>query len=386
MTSNPPHATGIPSVSSCLEASETESPTATYAPRRSVTQRSSGPSPLDPLLDRLDDDEIREPSSLSISFRHSGWIPTRRRIAAALYRTQQSFARTESFASCGRHAYVLRNTDDPNTYRIAGSACHDRFCLPCATERSCIMAANVHELVQSKQIRFLTLTIKTDELNLFQSLNKLYTSFQALRRRSLWLDAVTGGVAFLELVYNHDRRRWHPHFHCLIEGTWLDQALLKTAWNQITGDSFIVDIRRPANNDTVCRYVTKYASKPFNNTFVAHGRLLDEAIVQLKGRKLAVTFGSWRGKLLTVNDTTGSWEHVAPLADLIQKAANGDDICKDILSRLTDADLTTLYSRAPPPQNTTRTPPPHEIQLDWMGTWAADGTFKYRNGSREFTG
>lgn len=363
--------------SSHLEASETDSPAMQIHPRRCITPLSTGLSPLEPLLDRLDDDDIRDPPSLSVAFRHSGWVQNRRRVAASLHRTGQLFARRESFAACGSHAYVLRNTDDPTEHRIAGSACHDRFCLPCATERSAIMAGNVHEIVQDKEIRFLTLTVKTSDLDLCQSLNKLYGAFQTLRRQKLWRAAVTGGVAFLELTYNHDRRRWHPHFHCLIEGTWLDQKELKTVWNDITGDSYIVDIRRPANNDTVCRYVTKYASKPFNDTFVRHSDLLDEAIIQLKGRKLAVTFGTWRGQLLTVTPIEGSWEHVAPLSSVIWHAAHGDQPSILILASLTDLDLSALYRKVPPWQPPSSLPCGEERQLDWMGTWAEDGTYRH---------
>lgn len=148
-------------------------------------------------------------------------------------------------------------------------------------------------------------------------------------------------------------------------------------WHTVTGDSYIVDIRRPANNETVARYVTKYASKPFNNSFVRQPKLLDEAIVAMHGRKLCVTFGSWRGQLLTVIPYDGEWEHVASLETVISKAASGNIEARAIMEALTDADLSSIYERAPPWNEPDRTPPPTEQQLDWLGVWNKDGTFVY---------
>lgn len=319
---------------------------------------------------------IRTDIRLGVLFRHSGWQVDRLRIAEALARTDQPDHRTEAFADCGQAAYVLRSLDDPSQYRIAGSCCRDRFCLPCATERSYVIANNVTALVEQKEIRFLTLTIKTGDEPLTESLNKLYRSFQALRRRAIWTRNVFGGVAFLELKRSSRTHRWHPHLHCLIEGRWIEQAKLSSMWHTITGDSYVVDIRRPASNATVARYVTKYASKPFNNSFVRQPELLDEAIVAMRGRKLCVTFGRWRGELLTATPHDGAWEHVASLETVISKAASGDIEARAIMAVLTDADLSSIYERAPPWHEPDRTPPPTQHQLDWLGVWADDGTYR----------
>lgn len=320
---------------------------------------------------------IRNDFRLGVLFRHSGWQPDRLRVAASLARTDQPDHRTEAFADCGQAAYVLRSLDDPSHYRIAGSCCRDRFCLPCATERSYVIANNVTELVQQKEIRFLTLTIKTDNEPLTESLDKLYRSFQALRRRAIWTNNVFGGVAFLELKRSTKTARWHPHLHCLIEGRWIEQRKLSSMWYTITGDSYVVDIRRPANNDTVARYVTKYASKPFNNSFVRQPELLDEAIVAMKGRKLCITFGRWRGELLTATPQEGTWEQVASLEYVITKAAWGDVRCLAIMAALTDTDLSSIYERAPPWDRPDRTPVRPDPQLDWLGVWNNDGTFTH---------
>ncbi len=320
---------------------------------------------------------ITDDTRLPVIFRHSGWQPQRRLIAESLARTNQTFTRRQSFLHCGSHAYVLRNVEDPTRYRIAGSSCHDRFCLPCAKERSSVIAHNVLDLIKQKKVRFLTLTLKASPVPLSDSLDKLYASFQTLRRRSLWTRAVDSGVAFLELTWSSRSERWHPHLHCLIEGRWLDQAKLKRLWYQITTDSFIVDIRRPSNSGAIAAYVTKYASKPFNTSFLQKTALLDEAIVALQGRKLAVTFGRWRGVLLTKKPDDGTWEHVGTLDDFIIRAAHGDTDARQILESLATDDLTDLYARAPPHTHTVSLPCHSSSQRTWFHDWHKNHTCVY---------
>lgn len=319
---------------------------------------------------------ITDHAMLSVGFRHSGWKHDRQRIYRSLERTHQSLSRQEAFVACGAHSYVLRNVDDPSRHRVAGSACHDRYCLPCATERACIIANNVQELIEKKEVRFLTLTVRTIGLDLPQSLDKLYRAFQVLRRRSIWTNNVTGGVAFLELTWSDKSKSWHPHFHCLIEGRWLDQKDLARNWLEVTGDSYVVDIRRPGSNSTVARYVTKYASKPFNTTFLRDRVLLDQAVVACKGRKLVICFGAWAGKLLTAPPIDGTWEHVAPLEVILQQAAHGDVDARAILKSLTDLDLSDLYARAPPRYTRPKKFEVSDLQLSFFGTWQEDGSWK----------
>lgn len=282
------------------------------------------------------------------------------------------------FRYCGSHAYVLRSFDDPPAYRIAGSCCKDRFCLPCANERSRSVALNVLDVAESKSIRFLTLTLRSTHEPLADLLHKLYTSFQSLRRRKLWTSRVTGGVAFLEVVWKPDKQRWHPHFHILVEGRYLPQQALRNLWYSLTGDSHIVDIRQVRDNAMASKYVSKYASKPFNNTFLNRTERLDEAILALKHRKLIVTFGTWRGVTLSPRPSDEAWQNLGSLESFITSAASGHHESQTILASLTDIDLTPLladaYKRGPPPD----VPKPKPSQLTWLGVWQRDGYFDPR--------
>ncbi len=307
------------------------------------------PPEIDPqLLQRWRGEDIEHDTRPSVLFRHSGWRRQRRLVAESLSRTGQSGNRQRSFADCGSYAYVMRSIEDPQNYRIAGSCCHDRFCLPCAKGRAHTIAGNVLEYIRDVEIRFLTLTIKTDHQPLAWQVDKLYTAFQALRRTKLWKARVDGGVAFLEVKRSDRANRWHPHLHCLITGKFIDYRKLSALWHRVTGDSYVVDIQRPKNDEQVLSYVTKYASKPFNNTFINKPEWLDEAVAALAGRKLALTFGRWRGLKLSPIPDPGAWEYVAPLCDLLAKAGAGDPEALHILDYLGCEDLGEILPRPPP--------------------------------------
>ncbi|KKM66401.1 hypothetical protein LCGC14_1481560 [marine sediment metagenome] len=315
--------------------------------------------------------------SLSLSFRHSGWKRERRLVVEALRRTGQPESRLSCFAACGTYSYVLRSLDDPTLYRIAGSACHDRFCLPCAKDRSNSIALNVLDQIVGKQVRFLTLTLKATDAPLPDQLDRLYDAFQTLRRRAFWKRKVTGGVAFLECKWIARTGHWHPHFHILIQGKFMPFQNLKSLWYEITGDSYIIDIRLVRDSLQASRYVTKYASKPFNSSFITRPDQLDESVLALKGRKLVVTFGTWRSVLLTRPVATGAWEHVGTLDSIITRAANGDLSSAAILASLTDRDLSPLYARAPPYVVDPPPTPPSFHQLTWFGVWQRAGAYRY---------
>jgi Replication protein len=275
-----------------------------------------------------------EAARLALAFRHSGWVPNRRRVFESLQRTGQPRGRIESFALCGSHAYLLQSVDDPSKFRVAGSTCHDRFCVPCANERARTIRNNVIDQLDGKVARFMTLTTKANSCTLQERLNHLYDSFRRLRATKLWRDNVTGGVAFLEVKHSNRSEDWHPHLHCLIEGSWIDKRKLSQQWLSVTGNSKIVDIGLCRDTNHVGAYATKYASKPLNCTFASTPDLLDEAVHALKGRRLAYTFGDWRGLLLIQSPSESEWENLGSINVWITKAINGDVEAQNIMNQL----------------------------------------------------
>ena len=291
--------------------------------------------------------------SLSETFRHSGWAGSRLRVYNSLHRTHQSVSRIMGFADCGARAYVYRSIDDPDVCRVAGSACHDRFCMPCTRERGQAIAANVATRLAARPARFVTLTIRTDGLGLAAGIVKLQHAFRRLLRSKLWLARVTGGAAFVEAKYSPTKQRWHPHLHVICQGRYIPHELLRKAWLTITGDSHIVRIQFVKSEQSVLNYVTTYAAKTLRTADFPTDASLDEAVLALHGTRLCRTFGAWRGTDLTDTHPEGTWETVGPLEDLLQLAVQGDRE-----ARATVAALSTAPARLFLVEHPARPPPP----------------------------
>ena len=303
-------------------------------------------------------------SSLSETFRHSGWRRNRGLIYASLLRTRQTVSRIAAFLECGLHAYVYRTVDPPHAYRLGGSSCRDKFCLPCARDRSHTLATNIVKALRTARPRFLTLTLRHSDRPLAEQLDRLYRSFAKLRARAAWKSHVIGGCAILEIKWIESSQAWHPHLHCLVHGRYFDQRALKSAWYAVTGDSYITDIRAIPNEETVARYVTKYAGKPFDNTFINRPGLLDEAIEAVRARRLCLTFGTWRGIKLTEVPCDRDWESLGSFECVIYAAINGDPesmaAIESICKGNTEAVLQAAETARPPPIKT-RQPNPQLI-------------------------
>lgn len=266
--------------------------------------------------------------------RHRSWWHDRLRISRALHSVFRLSLRPSRFDGCGSGAFVQVSATDPPEYRITADTCRDRWCRPCQRERSRIIAANLVDALPGHTVRFLTLTIKTDQLTLVQAVNKLYQSFAKLRATTWWQTLVNGGAAICEIKRTKDATRWHPHLHCLITGCYLEKHVLRRHWWQITGDSYIVDIRRCEDGPSAARYITKYLSKPVPSVIVRNHDWLLQAIVALHGRRLVTTFGDWRGLRLTHVESEKSWETLCSYRDLVDRAAAGSIEALKILRSL----------------------------------------------------
>ena len=110
---------------------------------------------------------------------------------------------------------------------------------------------------------------------------------------------VAGAVRAIEVTNKGEG--WHPHAHilCLVD-SWIDRDALQDEWHAITGDSYIVDVRRikPKNTETgglsieaglgeVFKYAVKFSDMPEDLTWHAYETL--------RGKRLVDSFGVLRG-------------------------------------------------------------------------------------------
>ena len=169
-------------------------------------------------------------------------------------------------------------------------------------------------LKQNRKLKpvLITFTVKNGS-DLAERSNHLMKSFRTLldRRRDYLKKGrgfnefckINGAMYSYENTYNEKTGEWHPHVHMFaLLDTWIDQEHLSETWHEITGDSFIVDIRRVKKDKQygysnaaaeVCKYALKFGDLSVENTW--------EAFKILKGKRLSGAFGSLYGVKIPEN-------------------------------------------------------------------------------------
>ena len=162
------------------------------------------------------------------------------------------------------------------------------------------------------KVALLTLTVKNGS-DLGERANHLLTSFRTLiKRRQDYLKKgrgfnefckIDGAMYSYENTYNEKTGEWHPHVHMLVLlNDWIDQEALGETWHEITGDSYIVDVRQVKKSKElgyakaaaeVCKYALKFSDLTVEKTW--------EAFKTLKGKNLSGSFGSLRGVKIPKN-------------------------------------------------------------------------------------
>lgn len=268
------------------------------------------------------------------TFRHSHWKEFRTKTLHQMVHMNLSPRRRWRFANCGSEAYVEHS---PSTKRVRVRAfyCHDRFCRPCAATRARTICRNVARFTENRQTRFLTLTLRHYNAPLREQVERIYTCFARLRRHRYWKEKVSGGALFLEVKRSNCGRFWHPHLHVLITGKWIDKDVLKRCWLSVTGDSYIIDIRLPRQAIDTIRYITKYVTKPFDQSLFNNQDHLHEILQAYKGTRICATFGIFRGKPLEQEtDDPNDWVRIDSLRNIWSAAREGQQRAISLLQLL----------------------------------------------------
>jgi len=300
-------------------------------------------------------DPVTEPTpecelEVGIIFRHSGWQSRRNCVDDAIGGLDESQKRLDRFRSCGRNCWVLRCVGEPGLYRVSCDKCKDRFCDPCARERANHVASCVGEFAEGKELRLITLTLRKSDRTLSEDVDFLYRSFTRLRRRKLWSRGQRGGVYFIEIKRRRGDDGWHVHLHVLAEGTFINKQSLSKTWHEITGDSFIVDVKFCESGVDAARYVAKYASKGVHGSCYHDADVLRTALRALKGRRLVGKFGNWRELSFDQEPLEGEWFGVDSLRRLLLRRDNGDAEATMIIASLVgEKSCSTVRSDQPDP-------------------------------------
>lgn len=159
-------------------------------------------------------------------------------------------------------------------------------------------------LTQNRKLKpvLITLTVKNGSdlreradhlLNAFRKLLERRRDFIKKGRGYNEFCKVQGAMYSYENTYNEKTGEWHPHIHMFaLVDSWIDQQEFAEYWQSLTGDSYIVDVRRAKKEKgsgyagaaaEVCKYALKFGDLSVEKTW--------EAFKILKGRRLTGSFG-----------------------------------------------------------------------------------------------
>lgn len=171
--------------------------------------------------------------------------------------------------------------------------CGDRFCPICSKSRMLRIRNRLSDLVKSSKLknnenfRHLVLTISSQK-SPASMVKFLVACFRKLRNRKIFQQNFSGGAYVIEFTQN--RELWHAHLHVIVQGKYIPQSALLTAWREIAGKAgvFIKTIPKKA----IIHYLTKYMTK-----ISMVGKAKDKVLEALKGLRLFICFGSWHDLL-----------------------------------------------------------------------------------------
>ncbi len=193
---------------------------------------------------------------------------------------------------CGRQIYVHRR-------------CDLRICPNCSPRYSRMLFRKffpfVGKLMANKRrytLKFLTLTVRNTRELSGESIKNLFKNARKLMRQFFDQRIGAGALAVLEVG-----RSLNLHIHVLVYGPFVLQERLSSRWAEITGGSFVVDIRMAKGKPKgVLNYVLKYITKPCSFDAPNH---YAEYLGALKGVRRVHTFGIFYNMVKISKGTMG---------------------------------------------------------------------------------
>lgn len=286
-------------------------------------------------------------SRAETTFRHSGWEATRRKVTRALERSGASDLTLHNWHHCGSHA-IVEYSETAQRYRIRANYCRNRHCQPCMRAKANKIARNLETRLTASsatpgrapqvEYRFITLTLAHSDAPLADQIKRLYASFRRVRSRDLWKRSQRGGAFMLEV--KRSKTGWHPHLHIVTGGSFINQRALSELWREVTGDSFIVDVRAVRSAHDAAYYVSKYITKGTSADVWDDEDAAQEWITASKGVRTCSTFGNWRGEsLLKSIDPHDDWRALVSFNKLIDDVRDrraGSELLLDELLKMRD--------------------------------------------------
>ena len=189
-----------------------------------------------------------------------------RRPIAQEMKAQGFDKQAERFCQCHKRVILVGcNTQSHEPIRIAmPSRCENRICPVCGKVKSFRIRRKIRAMmkgipqVKGNRLMLLTLTKKSNGKDGFtkESIKEFFGQVRKFMNRFYPAKSNSGGIVILEIG-----KDFNLHVHCVVFGPYIHQAVLSKVWNEITGDSKIVDIREIKNHKSATNYITKYVTK-----------------------------------------------------------------------------------------------------------------------------
>lgn len=143
---------------------------------------------------------------------------------------------------------------------------------------------------------------------------------------------INGAMYSYENTFNSKTQEWNVHLHMFaLLDAWIDQPELSEYWRSITGDSYIVDVRRIKKEkghgyskgiQEVCKYTLKFTDLTVENTW--------EAFKVLQGKRLSGAFGSLYGVKIPDNPADDIDDSDLPYLEMVYKFVFGKQSYYDL--------------------------------------------------------
>lgn len=170
----------------------------------------------------------------------------------------------ERFKSCGSDAWV-EHSPSTGKVRIHSQRCMLRICPACQRAYAKRLADRTEQLFRHAKRQmplFITLTLRTSDRPLADSVAFLRSCFRRLRATKTWKEKISYGVAAIEVTRGRNRDHWHVHLHAIAWGAFYSKDVLEKQWRRITYGSFKVDVQRARKSASLRHYISDYIAKP----------------------------------------------------------------------------------------------------------------------------
>jgi len=210
----------------------------------------------------------------------------------------------DRFENCRDRLLMFRCRDEGRQFAVV-ETCKSRICPECQKVvrqtyfRQWYRYICRMPKVGGKQLMLLTLTVRcsgqVDDVQIKRRFHQVREFLelvygtradrkQKIKRHSMKQNG-NGAIAVAEVG-----QRWNLHFHLLVYGPRVPQAQLAQLWRDVTGDSYVVDIRRVGKLRGGVWEVLKYMAKvPFADGVAEYVQYLSV----LKGTRRVHTFGTF---------------------------------------------------------------------------------------------